>query len=179
MTHEVRRNLSAAALAEIAIDFTRPIYLVQMNFANGSSYLSTGMQVTFGGNVYSEGQVSVGSFVWNSDGAQQGEIILSNENNAAAALILGNNVNDVEIIIYQTYVKADGSVLTPQLYVRGSMDGSDIGISESVISVLSSDSQTGFVPRRYYTVAEGFNWLPIDGDVISWGGEVFQLRAED
>jgi len=103
---------------------------------------------------------------------------LSNENNAAAALILGNNVNDVLIEIYTTQKIAGGGTTPPAFYVKGSMDGSRIGASSSVIQVLSTESQTGFVPKRYYTVAEGFNWLPIDGEVITWNGEVFQLRAE-
>lgn len=178
MSNQVVRNLPAEVQTEIAIDFTRPVFLVKLEFVSGTQYLSSGPQITLDGNVYSQGQVSVGTFEWNSDGAQRGTIILSNENNAAAALILGNNVNDVTIEIFQTYLIAGGGNTDPQLYVRGSMDGSNIGASRSTIKVLSTNAQTGFAPSRYFTADEGFNWLPIDGEVITWNGEVFQLRAE-
>ena len=104
MTHPISRVLPADAQTEIAIDFTRPVYLVEMLFPSGTLYLSTGPQITYNSNIYQEGQVSVGSFSWNSDGTQTGEITLSNENNAASALILGNTVNDVVINIYKTYL---------------------------------------------------------------------------
>lgn len=178
MSHQIVRNLPAAVKTELAIDFTRPVFLVKMQFASGTQYLSSGPQITFDSNVYSQAQISVGTFAWDSDGTQRGEILISNENNAASALILGNNVNDVAIDIYQTYLLSAGGNTDPQLYVRGSLDGSKIGDSRSSISVLSTNSQTGFAPSRYFTADEGFNWLPIDGEVITWNGEVFQLRAE-
>ncbi len=179
MAHEVERNLPAAVKTELAIDFTRPVFLVKMKFDTGEQYVSSGPQITFETNVYIEGQVSVGTFVWDADGSQSGMITLSNEANAASALILGNNVNDIGVEIFKTYMIAGGGNTAPQFYVRGSLDGSKIGASKATLRVLSTSSETGFVPNRYYTVAEGFSWLPIDGEVITWGTEVFQLRAEN
>jgi len=179
MSHKIVRSLPAAVKTEIELDFTRPVFLIKMQFAPATSYLSSGPQITFDGNVYSEAQVSVGTFSWDSDGAQRGDILISNENNAAAALILGTNVTDVPIDIFKTYLLSAGGNTDPQLYVRGSLDASRIGDSASSISVVSTNSQTGFAPRRYFTVDEGFNWLPVDGEVITWNGEVFQLRAEN
>jgi len=178
MSHQIERSLPAAVKTEIAIDFTRPVFLVKLKFATGEKYVSSGPQITFDSNVYIEGQVSVGTFAWGADGNQSGQITLSNEANAAAALILGNNVNDVEVEIFKTYLIAAGGNTAPQLYVRGSLDGPKIEASRATVTVISTSSETGFVPNRYYTPAEGFNWLPIDGEVITWGTEVFQLRAE-
>lgn len=172
----IKRILPADALTEIAIDFTRPVYLVKMLFPSGTVHVSTGPQITFEGDVYQEGQVKVSTFRWNSDGTQQGEIFLSNENNASSALILNGTVNDVIIEIYKTYLIAAGGNTTPVLYVKGSMDGSDVGPSESRVGVLATTGSTGFVPNRYFTVAEGFNWLPIEGEKITWGDEVFILQ---
>lgn len=172
----IRRNLPAPTVSQIAIDFTRPVYLVKMLFPAGTVYLSTGPQITFEDNVYQEGQVRVGSFAWNSDGTQQGTIVLSNENNAASALILNGTVNDVVIEIYKTYLIANGGNTTPFLYVRGSMDGSDVGYSNCSVGVLASTAQTGTVPNRYFTIQQGFNWLPVEGEKITWGDEVFILQ---
>ena len=173
---EVKRNLPADAQTEIAIDFTRPVYLVKMLVPSGTIYMSTGPQITFDGDVYNEGQLSVGNFVWSPDGSQTGQLELANENNAASALLLTGTLNDVVVEIYQTYLIAGGGNTAPQLYVRGSMDGSTIGASRSIVNVLSTTAQTASVPTRYYTIEEGFNWLPIDGEVVTWGDEVFLLQ---
>ena len=172
------RNLPGDALTEIAIDFTRPVYLVDMQFPAGNQYLSTGPQITYDGNVYSEGQVTVRSFQWESDGSQSGDIELSNESNAASALILNGTVNDVGIVIYKTYLIAGGGNTTPVVYVSGVMDGSDVNPSNARVGVLSTASKTAFVPNRYHTVNEGFNWLPVSGEKITWGDEVFVLQED-
>ena len=171
------RTLTSGIKSQLAIDFTRPVYLVKMLFPAGTQYLSTGPQITFQGNIYSEGQVSVGSFEWNPDGTQRGQIVLSNEANAASALILGGTINDVGIHIYKTYLIAGGGNTTPFLYVRGSMDGSAVEPSRAVVGVLSTTAQTAFIPNRYYTVDEGFRWLPIDGEKVRWGDETFILQS--
>lgn len=178
MAHEVVRKTSAAERVEIEIDFTRPVYLVKMLFPTGTVFMSSGPQITFDGDIYIEGQVSVGTIRWNANGQQSGMITLSNENNAATALILGSSVNDVKIEIYQTYLIAAGGNTAPSFYLKGSMDGSKVGPSRSEVRVLSTASETGFVPNRYYTAAEGFLWLPIDGEVVVWGEEVFVLQAD-
>lgn len=179
MVHEVVRVLPASDKVEIEIDFTRPVYLVKMLFSTGTVHMSSGQQITFEGNIYIAGQVSVGTIRANASGQQSGDIVLSNENNSATALILGNSVNDVLIEIYQTYIISAGGNTHPQMYLKGSMDGARVGPSSSRVRVLSTASETGFVPSRYYTAAEGFNWLPIDGEIIIWNGEVFVLQAEN
>ena len=173
---KIERPLGAGTLTELAIDFTRPVYLVQMLFPSGTIYLSSGPQITFDSNVYQEGQISVGSFEWTSDGIQRGTLTLSNENNAASALILAGTINDIEVIIYKTYLIASGGNTTPEYYLRGSMDGSEVGYDRSTVGVLSTTAQTSFIPNRYYTVAQGFNWLPVEGEKITWGDEVFILK---
>lgn len=175
---EVIRNLPGDVLPEIAIDFTRPVYLVRMFFLDGTRFLSSGPQITFNSDVYIEGQISVGTVSWDSDGAQVGQLTMSNENNAASALILGGGINDIIVEIYQTYLISGGGNTTPTFYLKGSLDGSRVEPSSVTLRILSTSSETGFVPNRYYTAAEGFNWLPIDGEIITWGNEVFTLRAE-
>jgi hypothetical protein len=177
MSHEVVRDLPAGVLTEIEIDFTRPVFLVKMLFPAATRYVSTGPQITFDTNIYIEGQVTVKTFQWTSDGVQTGTIVLSNEANSASALILGSTINDVEVEIYKTYLIAGGGNTAPQLYVRGVMDGATIGPSDSKITVVSTTARAAFLPNRYHTAAEGFNWLPVDGEVISWGSEVFLMQS--
>ncbi len=178
MVDQIIRDLPSDSLTEIAIDFTRPVYLVKMLFPAGTRHISSGPQITFSSDIYIEGQISVGTFIWNADGSQSGDLTLSNESNAASALILAGTVNDIIVEIYQTYLKAAGGNTVPQLWVKGSMNGAPkISASQSVINVLSTTAQTGFIPNRYFTAAEGFNWLPVDGEVVIWGEEAFVLDA--
>ena len=177
MSHEVIRTLPVDAVAETEIDFTRPVFLVKMLFPSASRFVSTGPQITYDGDIYIAGQVSVKTFQWTSDGVQTGHIVLSNEANAASALILGSTVNDIAVEIYKTYLIAGGGNSTPVLYVSGVMDGATIGPSDSKITVVSTTARAAFLPNRYHTVAENFNWLPVDGEVISWGSEVFLMQS--
>jgi len=174
----IERDLPSDVLTEIAIEFTRPVYLVKMIFPAETKYLSTRGQISYDGDNYIEGQVSVGTVEWNADGSQSGSITLSNEANAASALLLGTSANDMVVEIFKTYLKAAGGNTAPQVYIKGSLDGSDIGVSKSVLDILSTTAATAFIPNRYHTADEGFNWLPVDGEVVAWGDEMFVLRAE-
>lgn len=177
MADPIKRDLPQAVVDETAIDFTRPVFLVKMLFPAQTRWVSSGPQITFDSDIYIEGQVSVGSFQWDADGSQRGSIILSNEANAASALVLSGTVNDIEVEIFKTYLIAGGGNTAPQFYVKGSLDGASVGAKESVIQVVTTTAGTAFIPNRYHTPSEGFNWLPVDGEVITWGGESFELKA--
>jgi hypothetical protein len=172
----ITRAIGADLLAASEVDFTRPVYLVKLLFPGQTRYVSTGIQVTFESDIYIEGQVSVKTFSWNMDGTQQGAIELSNEANAASALVLGATTNDIPIEIYVAYQLTATTVTVPQLYVSGVMDGGDVKPDFTTIQVVSTTARESYIPNRYHTALEGFNWLPVDGEVIVWGTEAFVLR---
>jgi hypothetical protein len=91
--------------------------------------------------------------------------------------VLGSTINDIEVEIYKTYLITGGGNTDPVLYVRGVMDGAKIGPSSVKITVVSTTARQAFLPNRYHTAAEGFNWLPVDGEVITWGTELFVLQS--
>lgn len=177
MSHQVIRDLPVDSQAEVAIDFTRPVYLVKLLIPDATRYISSGPQITFNTDIYIEGQVSVGTFEWTSDGVQTGQITLSNEANSASALVLNATINDIGIEIYKTYLIAGGGNTAPVFYVSGVMDGSAIGPDRVRITVVSTTARAAFLPNRYHTANEGFSWLPVDGEVITWGTEVFLLQS--
>lgn len=177
MAAPIQRDLPAAVVAETEIDFTRPVYLVKLLFPSQTRFVSSNIQIDYNGDTYLEGQVSVGSFQWDADGNQRGTIILSNEANSASALVLNGTVNDIEVEIFKTYLIAAGGNTDPQFYVKGSLDGASVSPKEAVINVVTTTAGTAFVPTRYHTPAEGFNWLPVGGEVITWGEETFELKA--
>ncbi len=176
---DISRVIGTDTATEIGIDLTRPVFLVKMSFDTADQFMSSGAQITFDSDVYVEGQVKVSTFTWNSDGVQTGKVSIHNENNVAAALILNEGVNDVPISIYLTYMIAAGGNTTPELVVAGSMDGGSLTSAMLSIRVLSTNAAAQFIPNRYYTDVEGFNHLPVDGSIITWGGETFELRKQD
>ncbi len=178
MADPITRPLGAGILTEIAIDFTRPVYLVKMLFPAATTFMSSGPQITFDSDIYIEGQISVETVEWNADGGQSGVLRLSNENNAASALLLAGTVNDVIVEVYLTYLISGGGNTAPEMYIKGSMDGAEIEADSATVNILSTTSQTAFIPNRYHTAAEGFNWLPVDGEIITWGEEVFILKRQ-
>lgn len=177
---DISRAIGADTDTEIAIDFTRPVFLVKMEFDTATQYVSSGPLISFESNTYVEGQVHVGTFTWDGDGNQSGKVKIYNENNSAASLMLNEGVNDIPITIYLTYMIAGGGGnTTPELLVAGTMNGGSLNAKELIISVLSTKVAGQFLPNRYYTIAEGFNHMPIDGSSIMWGGEKFILEAKD
>ena len=173
----VKRSIPTNVETVLDDQQTQPFHIVKMEFASATSYLSESQQVTFEGNIYSEGAIAVRSFTWGPDGTQAGAIALLNENDAATALVLNNTVQDVPVSIYKVYSTGPSTNTDPVLMVKGVMSGSNIQPSQSIIGVITSSAETEFAPREFYTIAEGFNWLPPTGTVVQWGGEKYVLSG--
>ncbi len=171
----VQRTVPANVQTEIVKQQTQPFHIVKIEFDTATSYLSETQAVTFETNVYQEGAISVRSFSWGPDGTQVGSIALLNENDAATALVLNNIVQDVPISIYKVYSTGPSTNTDPVLIVKGVMSGSNIQPSQSVLGVITSTAETEFAPRDFYTIEEGFNWLPPTGTVVQWNGEKYVL----
>lgn len=171
----VVRELPVVVKARILDQHTCPFYIVKLEFETSTSYLSETQQVTFESNVYQEGAIRVGSFSWEATGQQVGTIGLLNENNAATALVLNNTVQDVPISIYLVYSTGPSTTTDPILVVKGVMSGSSLGPEISIIGVLTSKAETEFAPQDFYTIEEGYNWLPPTGTVVTWAGEKYVL----
>lgn len=164
--------------SELVNDFTKPVYLLTLGFSP-VIYLSTGPDIIFNTNTYVGSLITLSSFTWTPEGGQTGDIIfLNDENSIATALILGGSIADVTVEIYQTYMLAAGGNTTPIKVVGGVLDASTITPSQVIVRVVSSRSKSEYLPRRYYTKNEGFNFLPTDGQLITWNGENFILEAE-
>ena len=120
----------------------------------------------------------VGTFTWTPDGTQKGRVKLYNENNNASALILNEGVNDIPITIWLTYLIAGGGNTTPTPYCLGAMNGGSLNATELTIDVMSTKSAAQFLPNRYYSLDQGFNHMPVDGSIITWAGQKFELQKD-
>jgi len=173
----VKRVVDSAVLTEITSQHTVPFYIVKIEFATATSFLSETQEVTFETNVYTEGAIKVGSFRWSPDGVQAGSIKLLNENDAATALVLNNLIQDTPVSIYKVYSTGPSTNTPPLLVVTGVLSGSRITPEESTIGVLTSTADTEHAPRDFFTIEEGFNHLPPTGTVVTWAGEKYVLQG--
>lgn len=173
----VQRTIPANVQTEMVKQQTRPFFIVKIEFESATSYLSEAQAVTFESNAYLEGAIKVRSFTWTPNGTQEGSIALLNENDAATALVLNNVIQDVPISIYKVYSTGPSTNTDPVLLIKGVMNGSDIRPAYSVLGVLTSTAETEFAPRSFYTIEEGFNWLPPVGTVVQWNGEKYVLEG--
>ena len=174
----IKRTIPADVETEVVKQHTVPFFIVKMEFVAATSYMSEAQTVTFETNVYLEGAIKVGTFSWSPDGVQKGSVELLNENNAATALVLNNTVQDVPVTIYQVYSLTPTTNTTPVLYSKGVLSGSNIRPEKSVLGVLTSKAETDFAPRDFFTIEEGFNWLPPTGTVVTWADEKYVLEGE-
>ena len=172
------RTLPGNVSTEIDNQHTKPFYIVKMEFAGGTQYRSEAQQVSYGGQTYLAGNVKVGQFSHNSDAGQSGSISLLNENDYAADLGLDETVQDVPIEIYLVYSTGPSTNTDPVLYVRGYLSGATITPAETTFAVMTSRATTEFVPSKFHTIEEGFNWLPPSGLIVQWNGEKYMIEGD-
>ena len=173
----VQRAIPGNLAAVLRDTQTQPFNIVKIEFAGGTQYLSETLAVNFEGNDYLEGAIEVRPFRWGPDGTQSGSIALLNENNVASALVLGNVIQDVPITIYEVYKTGPSSNSDPTIVVTGVLSGSSIAPKEALVGVLTSKGGTEYVPSAFYTIEEGYNWLPPVGTIVQWNGEKYVLQG--
>lgn len=178
MIQKVERALAGDVLTEVALQHTRPYYLVKIEFASGDQFLSTGPATTHSGDAYIEGAITVGSFSWDSDAGQRGSITFLNENNAASALLLNNQIADVPVTIFKVYTKVGGGNTTPVAIIKGTLDDSALSPRDVSMTVVTSGAGTELVPNQFHNQDNGFNHLVRAGTVLVWGGEKFILNQD-
>lgn len=175
----IQRDLPSDVQDEIVETHTKPFFIVKIEFAGGTQYLSEAQEVTHEGDDYLTGGVKVNQFRWTPEGGQSGSISLLNENNAAAALILNNAIDDVMVTIYKCYALTSTTNTTPVISSMGVLNGSRLTPMDAMLPVVTSKASTEYVPNKFYTVAEGYNWLPPEGTVVQWAGEKYVLQGID
>ncbi|HEY0818994.1 MAG TPA: hypothetical protein VGD46_09465 [Rhizobacter sp.] len=128
--------------------------------------------------LYGAGQIDVGTMTWDPDAGQTGEIELFNDRNAAVAIVLANGVAEVPCTVYDCYLRTNGRPTAPLVTVKGVLTDSDITPTSAIVTVATVKAGVEYIPNRYCTPAEGFNWLPPDGAQVTWGGELYIFERE-
>jgi hypothetical protein len=172
------RDVDASVLAAIGDDHTKPIHLVKLEFAGPTFYyLSTEDTIVFDTNTYVGGLTNVSQVSWTIDGSQHCSIEIYNEEDFAADIVFGNVFAGATATVWLTHRKHDNTLATPVLYAVGSCDDIELSPESATFVITALQLRTRFVPNRYFTVAEGFNWLPPENTVIIWNGAKYLLEG--
>lgn len=172
---EIKANLGADFLAEIQNVYVRPLYLIQIEYANGVLHLSDGAQFIWDGKTFIEGGATISPISTDGEGDQEFNLVLSNLDNSASALALNDLVEDVTVTVWKTYIKTDGNLATPKLHAIGVTDKHTINDSFVTINVVTSKASSEFAPNEYFGRETGFNHLPVPGTVLSIGNERYMV----
>ena len=131
------RYIASDTQAEIIKQHTRPSSLVKITFGNVTLLLCEGADILWGSDLYIGSSVRVGSFKWTPDGDHSGEVVLMNDRSDASALILGNDLQDAQVWIYQTYISSVEVAALADL-TRVLSEGQGRALSEGGVRTLGS-----------------------------------------
>lgn len=171
----VSRTLPGDVSTEIVKSYVAPAYLIEIGFATPFRQ-STGRDIDFGGNTFTEGGVIPESLSWVGN-QQSGEIVILNGDSSGTALVLNNRVADVPIKIWKTYVTGPTTNTTPVLLLVGVGRNARITVDEVRVTVSESASDTEFAPQDLVIPGNGFNHLPRLNKVFVWQGEHYLLES--
>lgn len=147
-------------------------YIVTLNLAAASGATTLSVADTIPGEVTATGNLDfVGNGVYD-------KTFTSRTTNS---IVLGATLATAMSVGTQLYIQGPG--------MNGSYTSSDViplfnGVSNEielddkqvVISLLKQSAKTQYVPNRYITKNNNFNWLPKTGTIIVWGNETFVLE---
>ena len=179
MTSPVRA-LPGDNSTEIVRQHIRPFAIAAIAFPDGVEYLSEGPAVTYLSNSYLEGRVAIGGINWQDSAKQTGtlEYLAAQDSNRCEDLMLDYILIDVAVDIYLVHKLVDNSLTTPVLFARGYCSGATLNDRSITMTLEVGRSKNTFVPRRYFSPSEGFNWLPREGSSIFWNGQKHILKGE-
>jgi hypothetical protein len=176
------RILPTGLVTELQSTYTRPFRAVALTIGGTNYYFSEGPAITFGGHSYVASRVKVSAVQFQDNAKQAANVtIFSTQGNTEAEdFFLNNQLVEVPVDIYQVYQKADNSFTTPLLYIRGTCSGASMDENNTSVTLTVELFRAGaaFTPNRYFSVAEGFHYLPPENSIIYWNGTKYTLQGE-
>ena len=169
------RTLSSTTQTEIAKAVTKPFWLVYIGFGTPLRY-SSGATVSWNSQTWTANDLQVSV---NPD-KNSGTLRIQNTDYSFGQLVMNNDgIADVPIKIYQLYGDGSYAVDDAELLFDGVGGRDVIGTRWVEVELKVADTEVMFAPRIRCTKEMGFNHLPPNGLVISWGGEQFTLEVSE
>ena len=86
---------------------------------------------------------------------------------------------EADIRMRDIYWSADeAGYEVPKQIISGVIGGNSLNPKEAKLTVVQDKYDTEFVPYKFYTQEQGFDYLPPAGTIIVWGAETFLLEAD-
>lgn len=172
------RTLAGATSTELAAAVTRPGYLIEIAFST-TVRLSSRSTVDWSGQTWAAADFSVSGLAADSAStATDGTVSFGNADLSMSAYILGDGVAGRAINIWKFYGDA-APIGDPVLLFSGYGDDATIDDrGRASVSLQQAGGRSLFCPRTYITPESGFNWLPPQGQKITWNGETVVLTPD-
>lgn len=168
------RTLSAALIAELGLDVTRPGYLVELQYSTVLR-LSTLGDISWDGQSWSAFNVVVSGLTQDGKGFSTANLAVGNTDGGIGALVLNEGASDVPVNIWKVYAGATDSG-DPVHVFSGVTDGTgSIDAAQVPFKLVSKGSQTLDSPRVFIGQLTGFHHLQPAGAKIPVGGETYVL----
>lgn len=170
------RTLTPAAAAAAGRTVTRPLYLVEIQWATGPvSRLSSGADVSWNSLSWSgNAKLSVSGITATGNAEQAGQLSLGNVDLAFGALALGS-IADTPVRIWHAHADALG-VADPHLVFDGVVDSAEVSEQTVTLALGPASSRAVFAPRLTVGPDAGFTVLLPAGTKIPVGNQVFILE---
>lgn len=172
------RTLGGATTTEVGAAVTRPGYLIEIAFSTTVRLSSRGT-IDWSGQTWSAYDCSVRGLAADSAEVQtDGALDIGNADLAMSAYILGDGVSGRAVRVWKFYGDAT-ALADPVLLFDGIADEAVIADDGRVsITLQQAGGRTLYCPRTYITPDAGFNWLPAQGQKITWNGETITLTPD-
>jgi len=173
------RTLTASLQDRVEDPVTRPGLLVEISFDDPLK-LSSRATLDWNGSTWIGWHIDArGIQVDARNGGFSGGLTLGNTDLTVSTLIMGEGVADRPISMWVFYGDAP-SVDEGLVMYSGVCGSSRLDFSSAMVqlSIEVGGGRTTYSPREYMTKYRGFSLLPADGTLITWDGEVFELRGD-
>ena len=164
------RTLSPELLTEIGLTFTKPGYLVFIDFST-PLYLSTLGDITYDGHTWIGADIKVSGLSKDDKGEARGSISLGNALLDYGALVLNEGVADRDVRILSVWA----GVVEPNEEFSGVGDSCEVGERVS-ITLTSQRSRALYSPRRFINSSTGFLTLLPKGAKVTVGQQTYILE---
>lgn len=166
------RTLSGTLATELGLTITRPGYLVEIHYSTVLR-LSTLGDISYGGYVWSAGDVRVAGLGRNEQGGQGATISIGNADLDFGAEWLNEGVADRRIRIYAVWAGASGEAV--QEFV-GVGDDAELDGGRLAIRAIQDARRYTYSPRKFINPANGFNTLLPAGTKLAIGQQTYILE---
>lgn len=173
------RTLSSGTTSAVAATVTTPGYLIQIEFAAPAHFCSRG-SVVWDSTTWVGYDVRIaGLDVDGSKSSAGGTLTFNNADLTMSAFILAEGVSGRPVRIWKFYGEsATLDLAAPVLIFSGICDTATIDDQGRAAIAVEQASRTTYCPRSYINAANGFNFVPAENQLLTWGNDTVRLTAE-